>query len=505
MNYLKILAAAFLLTAITLPAQATTYTPITDSNLLDQSGIVIDGRVIAVNNNPDATRPATRYTLTVVDVLKGDITREEITVTVPGGPGADGRYLKIDGAPQFSVDDEVLLFLNEDDAGNFVLTQFMLGAFTITERNGVRLALRNLSEVQELPRNGRKSSIEKIRRERKHALFIDWIRNQVSGFPGADTYWYDLPPGTPGPHVFRYQTQGARWDRFDAAAGVDWTAHQSGQQNMSGGGFSEFQAAMAAWTDDAGSNIDYGYIGITTSAKGLVQSDGENSILFNDPNNEISGSYDCSSGGVLALGGWWSQGSHTYKGTTFNTIVEGDIVIQNGAGCYLEKNNGKNGEEVFAHELGHSLGLGHSSDPNALMYHMAHGDGRGAQLQPDDRNAVLYLYADMTTPDTPDAPVITVNQPDARITVSWSKAGGAGSYQLYRTTNPGQTGMEIYSGADLSYTDNAVVRETTYFYRVRACNANGCSSFSDYTQGVVPAADTGRHVLTPVYQLLLFQ
>ncbi len=118
-------------------------------------------------------------------------------------------------------------------------------------------------------------------------------------------------------------------------------------------------------------------------------------MLFNDENNDIAGSFNCVTGGILAFGGWWTDGSNhstaqADSATTFKTITEGDIVTQDGIECWLDTTT-KGLIELLNHEFGHALGIDHSTVFNAAMWPNIKGAGRGAFLDKDDKDATTAL------------------------------------------------------------------------------------------------------------------
>ena len=160
---------------------------------------------------------------------------------------------------------------------------------------------------------------------------------------------------------------------------------------------------MAVWTNEANTPVRLAYDAPSNATAGHTEPDGQNVILFDDPNNEIQ-DIDCASGGTLARGGSFAITSGSFNGRTFLSIFENDIVVNNGIECLFQgaSNPSRYIERLFAHELGHTLGLDHpSSNPNepnallrnALMYFTNYQDDtRPAQLNSDDVAGLSFLY-----------------------------------------------------------------------------------------------------------------
>lgn len=416
------------------PATATSFVIVADHVLADQAPLIVTGRVVAASPALEAGgAPATDYAVAVEQAVKGAAGAATLTVRSPGGVRADGLGLVVFGAPRFAEGERVLLFLTPDAGGVHRVLHLMLGAFHERTIGGAAMWVREMAQAVEVAAPGRAAAGDG---PRDREAFVAWLADRSAGVERPADYfvaagdgatstgdgdgWPSAAGAGPVPlpaefTLFEVNGLNLRWFEFDPPSPqtVRWRVHQDGQPGLTlPQTLTAFGEGMAAWRSGTPNIIAYAYGNpqTTTATSGLQTFDGINAILFDDPNNEIIPEFSCASGGILAIGGPWymPSGPGTWNGQQYWEIVGGDIVTNNGIECYLTafSDPGVKAEELFGHELGHTLGFGHScgdafSPPcsgnpvlnDALMRASIHPGLRGARINADDRAACNALYA----------------------------------------------------------------------------------------------------------------
>jgi len=507
MSRVRPLTGALAALLIASAVHATTFQMVTDGTLVDHAAVVVDVRVAGVSAAPQGP-PATDYLVEVQRLLKGSLSGTTILVRVPGGVGADGIGLRIWGAPVFAEGEQSLLFLRPRQDGTYGVLDLMLGAF---HRVG-QLAVRDLDDTRELTPQGLKAGRENVARD--YGAFAAWIADRAAGIERPADYVRSGAASGLRAAIDRFTLlkagdgAGMRWFLFDQGGHADWRVEQGGQPGLSEADtISSFQIALQAWDDNPGTNIDYRYVGTTAATAGHQSSDGINAIIFGDPNHEVSDTFDCSTGGVIAQGGPWFYTSTTnWHGTAYHATVEGDVVVNDGTQC-LFQNNPTVAQEVFAHELGHTLGLGHScgdsSSPtcrgssnsalnDALMRANVHNDGRGARLGADDQAGIAVLYGNgsASVGRVPMSPARLVAHASSSTTVelTWSDRSN-NEDAFFIEIKSGRRPFAVF-GSVAANTTSASISDltpgTVYLFRVRASDAKGYSGYSNVARVKTP-------------------
>jgi hypothetical protein len=397
----------------------------------------------------------------------------------------------------------------------------MLGAFHEVSIGGKRYAVRDLREADRL-RISAEGLVtdEQPEKIRDFDQWSDWIADRVAGRNPVADYTTSANPDTNNTTADAPETArpvaplfppslpplftlfedpdtglNLRWFAFDSGKFVRWHAHKVGQKGLPRGGYTEFQTALKAWNADANTPIAYQYAGVTSDTSGLIAFDELNAILFNDPNDELD-PFSCATGGVLAYGGpWYTTQTQRFQGQRYHQIVKADIVINDGLRCFFtdSPDASKAAAELFAHELGHTLGFNHScGDPGlpscnrpvlnqALMRSFIHDDGRGARPNGSDRAALARLYQQGLSIPAAPSNLTAVALSDTEIQIEWTdNAKGETSYLV--EVKP--AGGGFLEAAPLPKNSTGTIIEglkpsTRYVVRVRAVQVNAFSPYSN--------------------------
>jgi hypothetical protein len=395
-------------------SRGTTFVKMSDADLVHSSTLIAIGQVQGISTQADSINDLqTQISLAVEYQVKG-APRDSVTFAVPGG-AADGIRRVVFGAPQFYVGERVLVFLRQRPDGMLATNGLAMGKFSVVSAAGGDVVRRQLgsegTSVLAYDRTSGALSQAAVTDHRPLSDFLELLRAIVAAEPVAsgEATLPEISSSRWGDAFTFLGPPFARWTEPDTGAPVAYAVVPRGDAVL--GDAASQQAvsnALAAWSA-AGSSLRLVNAGPGTPAP-FRQCDGQSTIQFNDPFDEIGAPTNC--GGVLAIGGFCTNSALTSSvaGTTFSRITEGDVTMNRGfAACRYW--NATNLSEILTHELGHTLGLGHSSEnpsePNpvlkdATMFYMAHFDGRGAALRADDIAGVRALYPPPAPPPDQD-------------------------------------------------------------------------------------------------------
>lgn len=485
-----------------------------DPELTRASELIVTGRVSGMSYGRDPQVGAI-YTYVTVDVdqtIKGPAFGERIVVKQLGG-SVDGVTMTVFDQAAFEPGQEVLLFLVRRPRDQTLQTiGLWQGKWTI-ERDAAGSA----GAVTRTPFGAldRAPGVGAAAQEdtRLLAPFLAELRSWSDTDDGAlrsaqafDVLPADAPAAAtagavPDP-TFNLLGPG-RWNEADSLTPVRVDIQASGEPGLPGGGFGEIAAGRSLWNNVGssmalvrGAEILQGADTTAACSAANNSSSGRVTIVFDDPCMEIGGSQ------TLAVGGTYStqSGGRTVNGTSFARITAGFVIFSDGESAQNTLDNNSCFQDVAAHEMGHSVGIGHTGIPGNLMLPNVDGacfqsaaQGRSVAgitggLGPDDIAALKFIYPPPASnlPDGPNALPgpprgLTATLSGERVILEWLPPFGGGrvtSYQIQGGSGPGQNNLVNFDTFQNATRITLNIGDGEYFLRVRARNSIGLSNGS---------------------------
>lgn len=314
--------------------EATSYRVPRDADMIAAAKAIVSGTIIdqSVRRSPTGLIETTTRLL-VEERIKNALDESVISFVLPGGEDG-GERLIAPGVPSFSPGERVLVFLDRNGRGEWTPFGWALGVF----RFRGTLLIRDAGDAG---------------RGRDAKSFMSYVTDTVQGNnPPEPSVAEFAAPARENVTTFTSGGYAAQSDappflpvRRESGAPVAWMlAGQQRDLDLA----AAVDAGVAAWNHDTRS---------ATSASGNENKiDSEWRVIPDDPRDEVQG--HCCAILAQAFMHQIVGRDHSFNGQTFRTIIESDLIINDGLSSSTSSQQELN--DVVIHEMGHSLGLRHA-------------------------------------------------------------------------------------------------------------------------------------------------